>query len=409
MSDGSFRALIDQAHRTRGTRARAILDDCLERLPHYQNLPEAMLASVRESILHHLGILYRVTLETGRPLSEGDLAVSRETARVRASQGVPLGEFLTFFLVGLTRAWDHLIESAGEDPDLREQLLARVSAVISNQTQLMTALTESYVEERERRSRFRDQDIDELMQLLFTDDAADHVIAARAKTLGVPLDEDLSVALFGPLPAIGSDRPSVAAGAFRDHLAPRLRADLWAGRSRHGFVALLPGEASAKDLAATCETLLGAEACVGVGNPGCDVAGLRRSARQALRALGIGLVVRGADPVHRYAEVDVLDLVGVGSADAEGFARDVLGPLALPDAKRSHLETLRQLCAHNHSIKLAAAALEIHPHTLSYRVKQLRSRFGLDLDDPEVRLRVHLALRILDARREHRSARPSVE
>jgi DNA-binding PucR family transcriptional regulator len=30
-------------------------------------------------------------------------------------------------------------------------------------------------------------------------------------------------------------------------------------------------------------------------------------------------------------------------------------------------------------------------------VKQIHSRFGLDLDDPEVRLRVHLALLILDA------------
>lgn len=67
-------------------------------------------------------------------------------------------------------------------------------------------------------------------------------------------------------------------------------------------------------------------------------------------------------------------------------------------AERPRSETLRQLSAHNYRIKLAAAALSIHPHTLSYRVRQIRRRFGLDLDDPEVRLRVQLALRILDAR-----------
>lgn len=122
------------------------------------------------------------------------------------------------------------------------------------------------------------------------------------------------------------------------------------------------------------------------------------SAREALRALRIGAGLRGPARVHSYAEVAVLDLVGVDSADAEAFMRGVLGPLARAGASRTYLETLRQLSAHNYRIKLAAAALSIHPHTLSYRVRQVQRRFGLDLGDPEVRLRVQLALRILDAR-----------
>jgi DNA-binding PucR family transcriptional regulator len=40
----------------------------------------------------------------------------------------------------------------------------------------------------------------------------------------------------------------------------------------------------------------------------------------------------------------------------------------------------------------------VHPHTLTYRLKQIRRRFGIDLGDPEVRLRVQLALHVLDAR-----------
>jgi purine catabolism regulator len=111
----------------------------------------------------------------------------------------------------------------------------------------------------------------------------------------------------------------------------------------------------------------------------------------------MALVLQDADPVHAFAEIAVLDLIGAGSTDAEDFARGVLGPLALPNASETHLETLRQLCAHNHSQKLAAAALGVHPHTLSYRMKQIRLRFGVDLRDADVRLRVHLALLILDA------------
>ena len=78
--------------------------------------------------------------------------------------------------------------------------------------------------------------------------------------------------------------------------------------------------------------------------------------------------------------------------------RRVLGPLVMPGASRTYLETLRQLVAHGHRIKPAAAALSVHPHTLTYRLKQIRRRFGIDLDEPDVRLRVHLALLILDAR-----------
>jgi hypothetical protein len=249
--------LIQRAYRTRRTRANVIVEDCLERLPHYRNLPDSLLDEVRESILHHLGLLYRVTLETGRALAPGDLEFSRRIARKRAAQGVPLGEFLTFFLVGLTRAWEHLIASAGDDPGLRDQLLERVLAVISNQTQLMTALTEAYVEERERRSRFREQDLDDFVQLLLAEEAVPNVLEARAAALGIALDEPRSVAVFGPpSPVAGS--VGVGPEDLRRQLAARLLgADVWVGRSREGFVALLPEAPEPKALAATVDFVIG--------------------------------------------------------------------------------------------------------------------------------------------------------
>ena len=82
---------------------------------------------------------------------------------------------------------------------------------------------------------------------------------------------------------------------------------------------------------------------------------------------------------------------------ADDFVRRVLGSLSATRTGETYLETLRQLSANAYRVKPAAAALSVHPHTLTYRVKQIRHRFGLDLDDPEVRLRVQLALLILDA------------
>ena len=390
--------LIQRAHRGRRSRANAIIADCAGRLPHYRHLPRALLADVRRSVVHHLVLFYRVTLETGRALTDEDLVFSRRMARLRASQGVPMGEFLTFFLVGLTMAWRDLMADVRQDSVLRTRLLDRVTAVISNQTQLMTALTEAYVEERERLSRFREQDLDDFVHLLLADDAVESVIESRARVLEIGLDEPRSVAVFAPSRASDGFAASVAADDLKLELAARMRgADVRVARAREGFVALLAADPEPKSLAAVAEALFGEAGRVGLGSAGSGVAGLRRSAREALRALRIGTTLRGAGRIHAYRDVAVLDLVGVGSAGAEEFARSVLGAVTTTASSRTHLATLRALARNGYRLKLAAAELEVHPHTLSYRVKQIRARYGLDLDDPDVRLRVHLALLILEA------------
>lgn len=390
--------LIRRAHRGRRRLANAIIADCAERLPHYRQLPKALFADVRRSVEHHLALFYRVTLGTGRPLTDDDLAYSRRMARLRASQRVPMGEFLTFFLVGLTMSWRELMTAVGEDPLLRARLLDRVSAVISNQTQLMTALTEAYVEERQRLSRFREQDLDDFAELLLAADAVESVLESRAHSLDLALDEPRSVALFVPLSAGGGGAAGAAADDLQRELAARMgSSEVRVGRAREGFVALLPPDPDPKSLAAAAEALLGDTARVGLGSSGSDAAGLRRSAREAMRAQRIGATLRGVGSVHVYRDVAVLDLVSAGSSAAEEFTRGVLGALATTSANRIHLATLRALARSGYRLKLAAAELEVHPHTLSYRVKQIRARYGFDLDDPDMRLRVQLALLILEA------------
>jgi len=357
-----------------------------------------MRAEIEQNVLHHLALFYRVTLATGRPLDDEDLAPSRQLARLRASQGVPLGEFLTFFHIGLTVVWTHLIGRVGKSTVLRNHLLDRLAPIIANETQLITALTEAYVEERERLSRFREQDLDDFFQLLLSGEAMEIVLEARARSLGIPLDGARTVALFGPVDPPGTGGSSIGPDDLRRAVAARMpQAETWFGRSSEGFVGLLPEDPDPAALETAAESLLGADGRVGLGSAGLGIAGFLRSAREGVRALHLGAILRSRDRVCRYTDVAVLDLVGVGSAEADGFVWRVLGPLAGKKANRTYLETLRQLSANGYRIKPAAAALSVHPHTLAYRVKQIRRRFGLDLEDPEVRLRVHLALLIRDA------------
>jgi len=391
-----FHELIRRVQRTRRTRARVIVDECLAMLPHYRGIPEAHLADVRRSVLHHLSLFYRRTLTTGRPLSFEDLEPSRQTARRRAAQGVPLGEFLTFFQKGLTVIWEHLMASVGDSAYLRARLLDRVDAIISNQTQLMAALAEAYVDERERLLRFREQDLDDFFRLLLVEDATENVLEARARSLGLPLDRPHAIAIFDRGDARGARGTGLGPHEMRRRLTRHLRSEFWLGRSREGLVALLPPDPDRCALAAAAGPAAD-ERHVGVGDPARGVEGLRRSAGEALRALRIGSLLRRGERVHRFADVEILDLLHIDSNSSEAFARRVLGPLLHARAPRTYLETLRQIVRHGHRIKLAAAALSVHPHTLTYRLKQIRRRFGIELDDPGVRLRVQLALLILDA------------
>jgi len=399
--DDEFHALVERAHRNRRRLANEILLECLGRLPHYSDMPPEFLADVRRSVVHHLSLFYRVTLDAGRPLSDDDLAFSRQLARLRATQGVPMGPFLTYFLVGLlATAWRELTAQVGDDPVLRARLLERVSVIIQNQTQLMAALTEAYVEERERVSRFRAQDLDDFARLLFAGDATDGAIEARARSLALALDAPLSVAVFASPGAASGSAAGAAADALRQSLADRLPGgDVRVARTSEGFVALLPPDPDPKALGAAAESLFGVAAHVGLAGPARGADALRRAAREALKALHIAASVPGQPPVRAFRDVAVLDLVGVGSPAAREFAESVLGELARSGGLAPQLATLRALARSGYRMKQAAAELAVHPHTLSYRVKQLRARHGLALDDADVRLRVDLALRILDALR----------
>jgi DNA-binding PucR family transcriptional regulator len=45
------------------------------------------------------------------------------------------------------------------------------------------------------------------------------------------------------------------------------------------------------------------------------------------------------------------------------------------------------------AVSPTAAALDVHPQTVRYRVARLRELFGTSLDDPEARFELQLALR----------------
>ena len=81
---------------------------------------------------------------------------------------------------------------------------------------------------------------------------------------------------------------------------------------------------------------------------------------------------------------------------AADLAASRLAPLAeLPEGPHARLrETLAAWLDRPGQVQAVAAALDVHPQTVRYRVRQLRDLFGDRLDDPDARFELSLALRV---------------
>jgi DNA-binding PucR family transcriptional regulator len=80
---------------------------------------------------------------------------------------------------------------------------------------------------------------------------------------------------------------------------------------------------------------------------------------------------------------------------ASALAADALAPLLeVAEPARERLrETLRAWLDQPGQVQAVAAVLGVHPQTVRYRVRQLRELYGEELEAPERRLAIALALR----------------
>jgi purine catabolism regulator len=102
--------------------------------------------------------------------------------------------------------------------------------------------------------------------------------------------------------------------------------------------------------------------------------------------------------VARAARLPVYRLLGAlhNLPDGERLSRALLEPLltSRADIRREHLATLRALLDHG-GVNEAAAALRVHRNTIAYRVRRIEALTGWRLSDPEIRLPLAVALRLV--------------
>lgn len=131
-----------------------------------------------------------------------------------------------------------------------------------------------------------------------------------------------------------------------------------------------------------------------VVSSGAEVGEAFRSADQAVE---VGRLNDGARITH-FGDVELLATV-VSAADPEllrRFVRRSIGAIEDYDVKRgsSLAETLEVYLDRSRVARHAAKALFLHPHSLRYRLRRIGEIQGTNLDDPNERLMVHLALKL---------------
>jgi PucR family transcriptional regulator, purine catabolism regulatory protein len=134
---------------------------------------------------------------------------------------------------------------------------------------------------------------------------------------------------------------------------------------------------------------------LGSGRPYVGINGLRTSFREAEQALSMGCQLFGAGSVTCFGDLGIYRLLFSLKTNGEltDFYKEYLGNLADYDQKHDG-ELINTLKVYLHYSAVSETAREIHVHrnTLLYRLTRIQEISGVDLEDGETRLSLHLAI-----------------
>jgi PucR family transcriptional regulator, purine catabolism regulatory protein len=137
---------------------------------------------------------------------------------------------------------------------------------------------------------------------------------------------------------------------------------------------------------------------LGFGSVRSGTAEIAGGAREAEQALTMGRRLFGADSATAFKDLGLYRLLYALQAlpELRAFRDDALERLRSKDRGGVLLQTLGAYLATNGSPTDAADRLHLHRNTVLYRLGRLEDLLGVDLRDAEVRLALHLALKIGD-------------
>jgi sugar diacid utilization regulator len=367
-----------------------VVDIVRDAIPDYTLSADPSLPQqLRDSVTLHLKIWYDCLL-AAQPPTEEMLVPVAAAARRRVHQGVSLAAMLRAFRIGSRGFWVGLLEAAGDDSVLHDELLFKLSPYLLHHFDVIAqTVSHAYIDEQFQHARWRDRLRLELWNVISARPDDTEAFRRHAEALGLDAwsphcavvlrlatASDTSPMLESALnrlvrrAAEGWAVPiaNLMHAMHRDHLVfwlPVLRGETLVDTDRRLAT-------QAGDLAARSQSVVGA----GVGLPGAGARGWGLSMQQAFRALEAA--PGGARPgAHRYSEILFLDIASA-SDNVQRYLDAMIERLSAEPQLLETLQTYLELRQHR---KAVASRLDVHPNTLDHRLQRIETLLGGSFDN----------------------------
>jgi sugar diacid utilization regulator len=343
--------------------------------------------------------LFLATAREARPATNEELRRVAQLGILQARSSQSVEPILAAYRIAARVAWDEILRAwRGVPGATPEAIMVTANYVFAALDQVAAEVTKTYL--RGTRAHAR------LFHALISDNFDSELeLQRQALALNTPIVPGGYVAIVCKL-VIGnrdSERGGqslaevgasldVPRGGLLHATDPSTLVVLWPTEkpsdldAARQFVVHLQEEAVQRSGAARVRVRAG----IGGHHPGLH--GVSRSYLEAQQAIEVGRRLRPDSIATGHDEVIPHLVLTQNPQLAERFVTHSLGRLTDPKLRNKEqlLETLEAYLGRG-SVKEAAAALNLHRHTVLYRLEKLRELLG-DLDAPATRLRLQLAL-----------------
>ena len=382
-------SLASRVERRIDALARSMVDAFVAEVPIYRMLPrEQLQGEVLDISRANLRTFFRCLREQRAPTDE-ELSEARASAARRAEERVPLDSVITAYHIGGRLGWRALADEA--KPNERDQLDELVEGVLRYLQHVTGAVASAYLEEQQHiygEQRDARRTLTEALLAGPRDDAGWPPLG-QARRAGVHLALGYMVVVVRMDPMEDEQKPGVSAAVAGRRKVRRVQEalDRLAGEpvlnllEADGGPLLFPVGPDAIDAAMRDAPDMVTELAMAAGAPVlAGVAWGRGSEGVALAGHEARDVLELAQRLHRppgaYRLDDVLlEYAVTHPGDTADRLVRVLAPI---DDRPDLVDTLAQWYASDFDRRAAAAALNVHPNTLDYRLRRVSELTGMD-------------------------------
>lgn len=369
--------------------ARVMVEAFVAEVPIYSQLPrEQLQGEILDISRRNLRVFFRCIREGRNPTDE-ELTEPRASAARRAEERIPLDAVLTAYHIGGRIGWRALADEARSDErDLLDELAEGVIAYLQV---VSGSVASAYMEEQQHIYGEQRDARRTLAEALLAgprpgDDGAP---ASQARRAGVPLASGYLVLAMVIEPSADEQQTGVSGAVAGRRKVRRIQSQLdrLAGEpvltllEPDGGAVLLPvAEDAAADALRDAGGIVSsiseaAAAAVRAGVAwGRGPEGVPAAAAEAREVLELATRLHRPAGAYRIDDV-LLEYAVTHPVDTASRLMGVLGPI---DDRPDLVETLEEWYAADFDRRAAAAALNVHPNTLDYRLRRVAELTGVD-------------------------------